>query len=149
MTGLIDSKTKEVWPGLWRNRRFEDIRVGIRNDMKARDLERGIPDNGQVYLARVEDKGGHRKPLVVDRAMADRKHKMSESKLLYHKRRLELCETPQDLDKYIEEYETPDAQRLKNAQAAAKDIEASLPKTEAKPAGKPKATKGAGDVGTK
>jgi hypothetical protein len=151
MTGLIDTKTKQPWPAVWRNRRFEDIRAGVRNDMKARDRERGIPDNGQVYLSPVEDEGGHRKPPVVDRAMADRKHTMKESKLLYHKRRLEFCQTPHSLDEYIEKFETPDASILKAAQDAAKGIEDSLPKnkgkaeapkTEEKPAGKPKSTKG-------
>lgn len=129
MSVVIDTKTKEPWSAVWRNRKFAEIRNETIADLLARDLERGIGPDGQVYTTELREKGEHSTQVAtVDRGLSAQRHTGHDVRILYRRRITEFCFEPRDLDAFTKTFGTPDAEKLKAAQEAAQGIVESLPK---------------------
>lgn len=135
MSIVIDTKTKQPWSALWRNRKFAQIHKEASDALVRRDRQRGIGADGQVYTTQLKSKGEHSSEVAtVDRALAGRRHTGREVRLLYRRRIAEFCSEPQDLQSFVEEFGTPDAEKLKAAQEAAQGVVESLADPHASPA---------------
>ncbi len=123
----IDTKTGKPWPAPWPTRKLNQIKKQCSDQLRARDMVRGIPESGQVYDTKLVGEGDTAKAvLTINPILAEKRHTFRELRQLYEARYAEFCSVPQDLDAFKAEFETPDASELKAKQAAAADIEESL-----------------------
>lgn len=129
MSMPVDTKTNEPWPAVWANRMLQEIRTEAIDNLKARSVARGIPENGQCYtMETIGDEGDENatQVAVIDAVMVKNRHNYRDVRLLTNARWSRFCSTPQDLSAFITRFETPDEAALERVESAAADIEASL-----------------------
>jgi hypothetical protein len=145
MSIVIDSKSGDPWPANWRNRKLQQIREEVKEELIVRDEGRGIGRDGQVYTLKVEGDGENRtETAVVDPALAAKRRTGRETRLLAQSRWLEFCSKEQDLQAFIASRGKDDVHRAEAARKAAAPVEQTLKKPDAAPVSKPKPKKSKG-----
>jgi len=106
----IDSETGTPWSAEGSNLKLQEIRAGVIQELCARDMQNGVPEDGKVYTETViEPKEGERgRPqyiVRIDPRLVAVKHKGEETKRLVRARWASFCSEPRN-----EKDEVKDAQ---------------------------------------
>ena len=128
----LDGKTR--WPASKVNYVFQKMRAEVVDELRLRDMDHGIPEDGKVYSDTVDANGGRN--FRINWALAEKKHDGAETNHLLQLKWDEFCSEPRDSSavvidrpKRVTKKQRLDEERKRLVEQANEDARADRPGT--------------------